>query len=124
MLYLQYYRNPEHKFHPHAYKQAQLALRWLGGRGIPIQDEWGPPFEVQFIMMLGTGGLGNRQVPPPQTRWFCGAWEFLEFLTGQGHRLVAPLVKDFPYTLVGYEGEAAMMGAGLVSPEELRDRAA
>lgn len=90
-LFLEHYGDPSNKYHSYALKYHQVALQFLGQRGIPVREEWGIPFEVKFAMVIGVGGTDQRANPSPITRWFACVSEFIRFLRFENRKVFAPL---------------------------------
>jgi len=94
LLYLERFQDPDVQFHQRAYDIAQIALRRLALSGLPVQQEWGVPIEVKLALGIGVGGLRNELTP--ESRWFSGAQEFLDFMDRHTRRLVQPLLPPPP----------------------------
>lgn len=92
VLYLQNYADPKGKYHHYAFRYYQLALRALGLRGLPVVDGGTPPFEVKLQMAVGVGGLDDRPLPEPPSRWFVGPQEFQRFLSEQSDVALGPMI--------------------------------
>lgn len=95
LLYLEKFEDPKTLYHKHALRYEQLALQFLGRRGIPVEQDWDPPFEIRLVMALGVGGV-QQQTLVPESRWFASAQEFLDFMKRQTKVLLGPLWKDEP----------------------------
>lgn len=76
----EFYRK-DHQYHKFVYPYYQRALRLLGMLGVPANEYLQePPFEVEFGLRAGVGGLDPNRKNKPERVWFASKEECELFL--------------------------------------------
>lgn len=89
-MHHQHFLDPAHKYHAISDGVYQAALAHLGRSGVPAVEGGKPPFEVEFGLGAGYGGLSEGRINNAR-RWFYDSKEFMDHYARKGLELTGRL---------------------------------